>query len=1235
MTRVSLRSLARLALILAVALVTVSGAARAVPVQVSGGSTQSSERLVFDWPRSVDYSAERFGDSLVIRFSQPIEGDVSGAASGLGRFISGGRIGSDGRSAVIELTGNHRLRTTREGNRIVIDLSDRTSAPAPLPAPTQAAPAPAPAPQQQAATQPAPAPAPPPAQAPPAAQPAPALAQTGQTTQAPSAPAPAPSGPAVPVRTGRHANYDRIVFDWPAPVDFTVAPAAGAARIQFDSPARIDDGAVRRRLPEALRGFSSAPSGSGLAVTVPVPEGRSVNAFRSGPKVVVDVLRDASGTTVPTAGSQPSQPTAAQPAPSQPAPSQPVPAQQTPTAEAPAPQPAAPGIPAARVEAPAPAAGQAPAPAAAPVPATPEVQAQNNIRSQTAPPPAGATRSDPTTAVTQLPDVRSSVPAAQAGAESSLDDATRLDAAPVGAAVPVAGPPLAITRLNNADAISLRFAFQEETAAAVFPRAGYVWVGFDRAAAFDTTQLAGLANEIVGQPEQVAASTGSVVRIPVVEGVNPRVWRDGTAWVLDLQPQLSRPDVPLRIDAQMVSPQGPRLFIPVEGVGEPIVVNDPEVGDSLFLIPITPLSRGIDGNRRYPDMEILASLQGVVVRPNRSDLAIRILPDGIAITREAGMVLSGPAPRSADDVYTGGRFEGLTAGLPPGRIFDMANWRLGSDPEFLERRQALQLRISEATSISRNGPRLELAQFYFARGLAAEAIGLLRTIAQSDEDLANRPDVKALRGAASFMLGRNAEAEEYLDDPALNGFSEAELWRGAATAGQGKWDEAVEHIARAGEIPGGYPRNYTTELAMQAAEAAIRAGDYRGAGAFLDVIAEGDPTPGERARLDFLRGRVLYAFGDTEAALDIWNRLAEGEDRWARVRSERALIRHRLEDDRITPKQAADRLDELRYAWRGDRVEFELLRDLGRLRLEENEFEEGLAALRQAVTFFPDNPDSRDLAFELTEAFSDIFTSGIAEAMTPLQALALYDEFRELTPVGAAGDKIIEALADRLVKVDLLDRAARLLDRQVKFRLQGTEKARVGARLALILLLDRQPESAIAALDESVAPGLRSDLAAERRRLRARAIFDLGDAQGALKLLADDKSREADLLRADIYWRTQEWVEAAKTFRSLVADAGRDGRRLTPEQANYIVNWAVSLALSDNDNGLNRLRQIYGTQMDDTPFREAFRLITNNTDSGPDEFLRLSERFEEIGRFQAFLSSYRDKLKQGPLSATN
>src|SRR3546814_13252571 len=96
-----------------------------------------------------------------------------------------------------------------------------------------------------------------------------------------------------------------------------------------------------------------------------------------------------------------------------------------------------------------------------------------------------------------------------------------------------------------------------------------------------------------------------------------------------------------------------------------------------------------------------------------------------------------------------------------------------------------QLRISEATSIARSVPRLELAQFYFARGLAPEAIGLIRTIEQSDEDLAKRPDVRALLGAANFMLGRYEEAEESMAEPSLKGYSEGGLWPGGDGIGRG------------------------------------------------------------------------------------------------------------------------------------------------------------------------------------------------------------------------------------------------------------------------------------------------------------------------------------------------------------------------------------------------------------------------------------------------------------------
>ena len=272
---------------------------------------------------------------------------------------------------------------------------------------------------------------------------------------------------------------------------------------------------------------------------------------------------------------------------------------------------------------------------------------------------------------------------------------------------------------------------------------------------------------------------------------------------------------------------------------------------------------------------------------------------------------------------------------------------------------------------------------------------------------------------------------------------------------------------------------------------------------------------------------------------------------------------------------------------------------------------------------------------KMTKSFSSIYTDGTSDTMTPLTALALYDQFRELTPVGRRGDKIIQRLADRLVEVDLLDRASVLLDRQVRFRLQGVQKAQVGSRLALIRLLDRQPNTALEALDESVAPGLDPKLALQRKRLRARSVFELGDSETALKLIKSDNDRDADLLRADIFWRTRDWVSAGKVFERLIGNAGRDGRRINDLSAALILNWVVALSMSEQVDALNKVRQIYSTQMDMTEYRDAFRLITNKTEGDVQDFRTLTDRFKEIGRFQAFLTTYREKLKTKLLSEMN
>ena len=86
--------------------------------------------------------------------------------------------------------------------------------------------------------------------------------------------------------------------------------------------------------------------------------------------------------------------------------------------------------------------------------------------------------------------------------------------------------------------------------------------------------------------------------------------------------------------------------------------------------------------------------------------------------------------------------------------------------------------------------------------------------------------------------------------------------------------------------------------------------------------------------------------------------------------------------------------------------------------------------------------------------------------------MSLFYDFRELTPAGRRGDEMIRRLADRLVAVDLLGQAAELLQHQVDNRLQGAARAQVAARLAVIYLMNRKPDRALATLRATRAADL-------------------------------------------------------------------------------------------------------------------------------------------------------------------
>ena len=866
------------------------------------------------------------------------------------------------------------------------------------------------------------------------------------------------------------------------------------------------------------------------------------------------------------------------------------------------------------------------APAKQPEPAKPQAKAEAKPEAKTEP-----EKAEPAKAETTAPKPQ---PAKEAKAAASPPDpkAPRIGVAPDGRS------------------LRLDFAWPQPTPAAIFTRAGRLWLVFGARAELDLRALK--AADGVLEAEQLRHPNVTALRLQLREGLAPAARRDGGVWTVRLGPQTAPASAVTATPEPAAAPK-PRVFISANEPGAPVELADPEVGDRLIVVPTLAGGQGAPGARDFVTFGLLPSAQGVALRPRVEGLQVIALKDGVAVSAPGGMALSAPSPVAAQAAALSTGKPTAAAAQPrlsttlsaaPAEssrhaaleppLMDLPAWsRAGRN--FVEERQTLQRDAATAPKAKRNAARFELAKFLFANDLATEALAQLSMILKTDPNVAREPIFRAVRGAALLLAGRPAEAAEELAHAELDRYGDVALWRGAALAAEGRLEEANRQFGAAFESLAGLPESLRERLLLAWAKAAVEATDLQGADAALGLARELPQTPALTAQIALLSGRAAELRREPDVALEEYEAAAASAYRPVRGPAALARTELRLKRKLITPQGALEALEKLHFAWRGDSFEVTLMQHLAELRFMTEDYLGGLDVLRQAVTYFPKSPLAKPLGQRMAQVFGELFQDGKADALSPVNALALYYEFKELTPAGAPGDAMIQKLADRLVGVDLLDQASKLLDHQVSYRLKGEEQARVGARLAVIQLLDKQPQKALASLEKTKNAQLPPPLEAERRQLAARAYADLGQGAETLRLLEGDSSTAADLLRADLHWREQKWPEAARALRSLLASHESDEQALGELEQAQVVKLAVALYMGNDAAGVDALRQRFGARMAEGKHAESFKLLTSEIDPSKIEFRKLAGAIARVDELEAFMANYRTKLAQKTLSAIN
>ncbi|MFT3727319.1 MAG: hypothetical protein QM759_05820 [Terricaulis sp.] len=777
-------------------------------------------------------------------------------------------------------------------------------------------------------------------------------------------------------------------------------------------------------------------------------------------------------------------------------------------------------------------------------------------------------------------------------APGSMQASSDGQVAPAPAARPVSGN-ARVQLVEEANDTQITVQWPAPARAAAFRRGEAIWVLFDATGRIDLNGVARAGR--LHQDIEVVRGEGVIgLRIPAPPEISVSAAARNNSWTFTLAPHVTRGDF-AGLDRIVTSDGKGSLVAHFAREGVVRWIQDPEIGDRIAVALFGGPAEGVDTRRATVEASLLPSAHGAVVETRADGVTVSLANGDLTVGRSDQGLIAASAPASHAQSQAAAQLNAALTQAPdatagaaaPQNTIPLQQVRARIDT--LERAAASEGTLAGAPTDAR----LALAKFLLDNDFAAEALGALRVAAINQGDLVEiDPTYRLMRGEASAMMGRYTDADNDLGASALAQNPTAALWRGYAAAEREDWANARRQLEQGAGALEDLSPTWRARFQLALAKAAFELGDYAAADS-AQSAAIGEATDQSlRLQALLLQARIAAARNDNVHALQMLDELSRARDEETAVRATLESTRIRLATGVMRPMDAIEPLEALRFRWRGDAIELQTVSMLGDAYSQQGRWRDALEVMQTASDRFPNDPAARQLRVDMATLFEQLFLDGEADQLQPIEALGLFYEFSDLTPIGPNGDRMVRLLAGRLVNVDLLEQAAQLLQHQVDERLQGLGKAQVAADLAAIYLMDHKPDKALVAIDTTRQPNMPPNLLADRHILEARALLDLGRLDSAVELVERDRSQDAQRVRAEAAWRAHDWDRAAAELKTLLGMRPR-GSALDQDGRQQVLRTAVALTLAGNDDQVRALYREYAGDMAHTDEADAFEVVAS------------------------------------------
>ena len=781
---------------------------------------------------------------------------------------------------------------------------------------------------------------------------------------------------------------------------------------------------------------------------------------------------------------------------------------------------------------------------------------------------------------------------------------------------------LPVTTIVQSDQQSLYFNWDYPVAAAVFKRSGVLWVVFDEPATADVGTLQPYLNGIFTGVEQDRNSDSLVLRFTMSADQPVKVDRRDNQWRVRVGGISTGGSSPIVLAKQDTLSDGFRMFVPLEEPGSYLQIEDPLVGDTLDVVPVLASDYRVTLNRNFVQFQVMESAQGFVMTRMSDQILISHYVNGVAIGSANQLFVS--------ESRLENRFAAAQAdNLHPQKLLNFRAWKLGPLEDFTRNKHELQRALSDADDVDRNIRRWDLARFYLAHNFSQESRAILSLMQEEDSELIKDAKFKAVLGVAELRLLNFERAKELLASPELNAEPDVFLWRGLVEEAQGNYQQAMASFERGHNHVEAYEDAVGAVFRLAHLRAVLKEGRYDDANWELARLHRMNLIPRQAAELNYLEGNLLENLGEFDEAMAFYAAVDENKNRHAYALANYAMIKGELEKRVLSVEEAIDRLEQLRFAWRGDDFELDILTHLSEVYLNDGQYRRALETMRGTAILAPESEYARKLTKSMVDLFRTLYMEGQSERMPPVSALALYYDFRELTPLGNEGDQMIRRLSERLVAVDLLDQAADLLDHQVRFRLEGVPQAIIANRLAKVYILDNKPEKAAEILRLTRNIKVPDDIEKERKLVDARVLTELEKYEQAEVTIEGLTGAEAMLLRSDIYWGDQNWRKTTQIVEELLGGRWQSPETMDARERQYLMRMVISLSMMGDRAGLDTVRGQYAEHMKTGRFANAFDLITSKELKGSSGIRELVKVTASVNELKSFMDAYRSEFMSG------